>query len=104
MRINLLKHRNMGLSTIVAAYPLQKEIMGNKYDITPETQERLDNDFTYHSPKEDQPGRYGEIRAEAKKLAEFVLGRTPSSREQSLFLTHLETAIFWANASIARNE
>ena len=56
MRINLLKHRNMGLSTIVAAYPLQKEIMGNKYDITPETQERLDNDFTYHSPKEDQPG------------------------------------------------
>lgn len=67
-------------------------------------QERLDRDFTYHAPKEGQPERYTQLRAKAKELAEMIVALTPASREQSLALTELETAIFWANAAIARNE
>jgi hypothetical protein len=60
--------------------------------------------FTYHAPKEDQPKRYTELRAAALELAEKIEALTPASREQSLSITHLEEAIFWANAAIARNE
>ena len=64
----------------------------------------INNRFTYHSPKNDQPQRYEELRALAKVLALSILERVPESREQSLALTNLEQAIFWANAGIARNE
>ncbi len=64
----------------------------------------IDNNFTYHKPFGTQPIRYEQIRAKAKEFAEFILNNTPPSREQSLSLTSLEEAVFWANASIARNE
>ena len=64
----------------------------------------IENNFTYHPPFGDQPQRYEAIRAEAKKFAEFITANTPSSREQSVALTNLEQAVFWANAAIARNE
>lgn len=67
-------------------------------------QQDLDRRFTYHAPKADQPERYTALRSRAKALAEDIARLTPSSREQSLALTHLETAIFFANAAIARNE
>lgn len=67
-------------------------------------QKMLDNNFTYHAPKGNQPNRYVMIRDKAKELAELIVENTPTSREQSLALTNLEQAIFWANASIARNE
>lgn len=66
--------------------------------------EELDNNFTYHAPFGDQPQRYEAIRAEAKKLAAFIVANTPPSREQSVALTNLEQSVFWANAAIARNE
>lgn len=66
--------------------------------------EELENNFTYHRPFGDQPARYESIRAEAKKLAIFIIANTPPSREQSVALTNLEQAVFWANAAIARNE
>jgi len=37
-------------------------------------------------------------------LAIDIIQNTPPSREQSLAITHLEEAIFYANAAIARNE
>lgn len=64
----------------------------------------IDNNFTYHSPFGDQPARYTEIRASAKTFAAFIVANTPESREQSVALTNLEQAVFWANAAIARNE
>lgn len=67
-------------------------------------QEELNNRFTYHAPKEGQPERYILIRDTAKQLAELITENTPASREQSLALTKLEESVFWANASIARNE
>lgn len=68
------------------------------------TPERIESDFTYHAPKGDQAQRYEQIRERAKGLALYLLQVTPQSREQSLALTHLEEAVMWANASIARNE
>ena len=64
----------------------------------------LNNNFTYHPPFGDQVSRYQVIRDAAKKFAELILSDTPDSREQSLALTNLEQAVFWANAAIARNE
>lgn len=66
--------------------------------------DQLDVIWTYHPPKGSQPERYLAIRGKARELAELILETTPKSREQSVALTELETAIFWANAAIARNE
>lgn len=68
------------------------------------TTERIENNFTYHTPKNDQAERYISLRAKAKELAYLIVNSTPESREQSLALTKLEESIMWANASIARNE
>ena len=65
---------------------------------------RIENDFTYHAPKDDQVARYQAIRDKALKFAYFLIAATPQSREQSLALTHLEEVVFFANAAIARNE
>lgn len=65
---------------------------------------QIENNFTYHAPKEGQPEKYQQIRDKAKELANLIVDLTPVSREQSVALTELETATFWANAAIARNE
>jgi hypothetical protein len=75
-----------------------------KYEMTEQRREQLERVFTYHSPKDDQPERYVAIRNKAKELAILIVEETPFSREQATALTSLETAIFWANAAIARNE
>lgn len=64
----------------------------------------IENNFTYHAPKEDQLARYTEIRQNAKLTAELFDKLCPDSREKSLAMTKLEEAVMWANASIARNE
>lgn len=66
--------------------------------------QELNNRFTYHAPKSDQPKRYQEIRSTALTLASVVNLLTPESREKSLAFTKIEEAVFWANAAIARNE
>lgn len=60
--------------------------------------------FTYHPPKGAQPEKYIRLRERTKELAESILTLTPESREQSLAITHLEQAVMWANAAIARRE
>ena len=75
-----------------------------KYETTEKNAAQLKSAFTYHSPKDDQPTRYVAIRDKAHELAQLIVGEVPPSREQSVALTHLETAVFWANAGIARNE
>lgn len=65
---------------------------------------RIENDFTYHTPKGDQQARYEALRATARHMALRILDLTPVSREQSLALTKLEESVMFANAAIARNE
>jgi hypothetical protein len=64
----------------------------------------LKNRFTYHAPKGDQQERYVALRNAGLALAALIVTSTPASREQSLALTKVEEALFWANAGIARNE
>jgi hypothetical protein len=68
------------------------------------TSEELIKRFTYHPPLAGQKERYAYIRARALEFAAAVVANTPASREQSLAITHLEDAVMWANAAIARNE
>lgn len=63
----------------------------------------LENNFKYHSPKEGQPEKYVSLREKAKELAYLIEELCPNSREKSVAITQLETAVMWANASIARN-
>lgn len=64
----------------------------------------IDKRFTHHPPKDNQPSRYQRIRNEARNLALLINADVPESREKSLAMTHLEEAVMWANAAIARNE
>lgn len=78
--------------------------MLNKYLIDEQMKARLENDYVYHAPKEDQLDRYHLIRESAKYFAKMILQNTPASREQSVALTHLDQVVYNANAAIARNE
>lgn len=58
--------------------------------------------FTYHPPEPEQAEVYQAVRDLAHLFALLIEATTASSREQSLALTHVEEAVMWANASIAR--
>jgi hypothetical protein len=60
--------------------------------------------FTYHAPHGTQAARYEQIRHMAGQLAMELVNLCPDSREFSVALTKLDEVVFWANASIARNE
>lgn len=64
----------------------------------------LKNRFMYHSPKTEQMAKYQKIRNHALNFALLINEMCPESREKSLAITHLEDAVYCANASIARNE
>ena len=68
------------------------------------TTQEIQTRFTYHKPIGNQPQRYEVLRAMARNLATLINDLCPESREKSLAFTELESAIMWANASIARNE
>jgi hypothetical protein len=78
----------------------------HRYTPTQDELDRVDRDHTYHQPNPAtcQAQRYEHIRAVAKEYAKELLLLCPPSRERSLALTHLDDVVFWANASIARNE
>lgn len=63
----------------------------------------IENNFSYHAPKEGQPEKYNAIREKAKELAYLINEEVPNSREKDVSITNLEAAVFWANAGIARN-
>lgn len=70
--------------------------------IHPDQLKDLESRFTYHAPFGDLPARYELLRGAIGGIARLVLQLTPKGREQSLAITHLEEAVFWANAAIAR--
>ena len=75
-----------------------------KYPHTYGTLNDLRNRFTYHAPKDDQIERYKVIRDAFLQLALVICNAAPQSRELSTALTHLDAAMMFANAAIARNE
>lgn len=69
----------------------------------PDDISEIDNRFTYHPPSEEQVERYTEIRDCARHLAHVVNELCPSSHERVAALDHLDSAVMFANAAIARH-
>ena len=74
------------------------------YEPSEKDKKNIENNFKYHPATEDTNAKYEEIRATAKAFAMKLTLLCPPSRELSVAITELETAVFWANAAIARNE
>jgi hypothetical protein len=67
------------------------------------TPEDLQNRFTYHPPVDaDRASQHTLIRAVCQEAANVFVVTCPEGREQSLAVTKLEEAMFWANAALAR--
>ena len=64
----------------------------------------LANRFTYHAPKNGLVERYQRVRDAVHEVAKLINDECPESREKLLAVTHLEDALMWANAAIARHE
>jgi hypothetical protein len=65
--------------------------------------EDIDHRFTYHVPPDEERAKAHEgVRTVLGETAKYVVARTPAGREQSLAITKLEEAMFWANAALAR--
>jgi hypothetical protein len=64
----------------------------------------LENNFTYHPPKEGEAKFYEMFRAKARNYARMLIAYCPKSRELSLALTKIEESVMWANAARARYE
>jgi hypothetical protein len=67
----------------------------------PITDSQLDNWFTYHSPKPNQPASYEAIREAGKLLAIAIRDLTPPSADQTAAIRKVREAVMTANAAIA---
>jgi hypothetical protein len=64
----------------------------------------LENRFEYHPPQNPETvSAHERVRSVAGNTAEFFNIVLPECREKALAMTKIEEAMFWANASIARN-
>lgn len=70
----------------------------------PLTPDELDRRFAVHAVTIEQKDRMGTIRDVARHVAAIVVRDAPECREQSLAITALEEAVFWANAAVSRPE
>ncbi len=68
------------------------------------TQNDIENWFTYHAPKDDQPAKYSRIRSKAKELAEVFLTDLPECADKTAAMRKLRETVMAANLAIACNE
>jgi hypothetical protein len=60
--------------------------------------------FKHHPPLDHRTiETYQLVRDAANALAALINAAVPAGREQSTAFTHVENAMMWANAGIARN-
>ena len=66
----------------------------------------LQNRFSHHAPVDGdgKPRIYEANRTKCLNASIFFTANCPPGRELSLAITHLEEAMFWANAAIARSK
>ena len=67
-----------------------------------ELHERIDWDLTSHQVGEVYSSKTEVMRQKAREFAHLIAGNCPEGREQSLALTHIEIALFYGIAGIAR--
>lgn len=64
----------------------------------------IEHNFAYHPPATPEIAElHGEVRRILMEAALDISEFLGDNRETSLFLTKMEEAMMWANASIARN-
>lgn len=63
--------------------------------------DQIEEWFTYHPPRDDQPERYKAIRSAAKDLARVIEANCPGSADRTAALRKLRECVMTANASIA---
>ena len=64
----------------------------------------IENWFSYHTPKGDQPQRYQAIRDAAKNLASVICASSPAGPDQTAAIRKLRECVMTANAAIACGE
>lgn len=71
---------------------------------TPNIHDRIENDFSFHpaAPGSSAAIDHDLIRTRFRDMAHALVDFIPAGREQSLMLTHLEEAMHWANAGVAK--
>lgn len=71
---------------------------------TPSLHDRIENDFAFHpaAPGGTAAANHDRVRYLLRGIAHELTELVPAGREQSLMLTHLEEAMHWANAGIAK--
>lgn len=71
---------------------------------TPASVADINHRFDFHpATTAEKRGEHGSVREACKALALALDDRVPPGREKALALTHLEDAMHWANAAIARH-
>jgi hypothetical protein len=68
------------------------------------TLDEIDKRFNTHKPDKAKGLAHNNVRLLVRSLARELNTLLPDGREASLVFTHLEEVMFWANASIARQD
>lgn len=67
-------------------------------------EEEVANAFKHHPPSSPEViAKHEGVREECHALAQYLLRECPSSPDTTLAIRYVEKAMFYANASIARN-
>lgn len=66
--------------------------------------EDLDTRFNFHPATDETRPKHELVRRLLRESAQVLVEKVPPGRELALALTHLEDAMMWANAGIARNQ
>lgn len=66
--------------------------------------EEIEHRFNFHpATTEEKRNAHSSMREACKQTALRINDALPDGREKSLAITHLEDAMMWANAGLARN-
>lgn len=64
----------------------------------------IENRFAFHAATTDEKrDAHTSVRQACRRLADFVNENVPDGREKAVAITHIEDAMMWANAGIARS-
>lgn len=65
--------------------------------------EDIEHRFAFHAATtEEKRDAHASVRQACRRLADYINESAPDGREKSLAITHVEEAMLWANAAIAR--
>ncbi|AVH58392.1 MULTISPECIES: Acb2/Tad1 domain-containing protein [Streptomyces] len=67
--------------------------------------EDIEHRFAFHAATTDEKrDAHTSVRQACRRLADHINETCPDGREKSLAITAIEEAMFWGNASLARQQ